>query len=74
MISHQLKSIKVLPLSGASSSELRKQLVKYKELGNEVWKSGRVSGAVYNGGALDFNNLISEALSTFSISNVFSTV
>lgn len=70
MISHSLKPIKELPDSGASSASLRKELVKYKELGKEVWKAGRVSGAVYNGGSIDFNNLISEAFSTFSVSNV----
>jgi hypothetical protein len=70
MISHALKSIKHLPESGTSSAALRKELIKYKELGKEVWKSGRVSGAVYNGGSIDFNNLISEAFSTFSVSNV----
>jgi hypothetical protein len=70
MISHSLKSIKDLPEYGASSASLRKELVKYSELGQQVWKNGRVSGAVYNGGSIDLNNLVSEAFSTFSVSNV----
>ena len=70
MISHSLKSIKELPKSGINSGQLRKDLGKYKDLGKDVWKSGKVSGAVYNGGSIDFNNLVSEAFATFAVSNV----
>ncbi len=70
MISHSLKAIKELPSVGSNSSSIRKELIKYRDLGNEVWRLGKVSGAVYNAGTIDLNNLVVEAYSTFLVSNV----
>ena len=57
-----------LPKEGWSSEQLREELDKLQGMKHTKWEDGRVSGAVYHGGA-DLLKLQTEAIGKFSVSN-----
>ncbi|KAJ3193257.1 hypothetical protein HK101_005156 [Irineochytrium annulatum] len=60
-----------LPAKGLDVTAIRAEHNRYMSmgrLGDESWKSGKVSGAVYHGGA-EMSNLLTEAYGLWSISN-----
>ena len=63
-----------LPTQGLTTPQIRAELIKYKNLEVGVdWKHGRVSGAIYHGGAGgddEFSGLLTEAYGMFNLANV----